>query len=49
MNNKYPEEANKKWWLDEYDKLSYVNIHGLKGFFLLNFPFFFVPKPNHKK
>lgn len=30
-------------------KLSYVNIHGLKGFFLLNFPFFFVPKPNHKK
>ena len=25
-NNKYPEEANKKWWLDEYGKLSYVNI-----------------------
>lgn len=25
-NNKYPEEANKKWWLDEYGKLSYVSI-----------------------
>lgn len=25
-NNKYPEKSNTKWWLDEYGKLSYVNI-----------------------
>lgn len=24
INNKYPEKANTKWWLDEYGKLSYV-------------------------
>lgn len=26
INNKYSEKANTKWWLDEYGKLSYVNI-----------------------
>lgn len=25
-NIRYPEMANTKWWLDEYGKLSYVNI-----------------------
>ena len=25
-NKKYPENINEKWWLDEYGKLSYVNI-----------------------
>jgi hypothetical protein len=25
-NKEYPEQANRKWWLDDYGKLNYVNI-----------------------